>query len=71
MKISNVTLGYDLKKLIKAIPLAQARFFASIQNLHTFTKYSGMDPEIGITMVMTAGQKVLISDFIRPREPFC
>jgi len=48
MKISNITLGYDLKKLIKAIPLAQARFFASVQNLHTFTKYSGMDPEIGI-----------------------
>jgi TonB-linked outer membrane protein, SusC/RagA family/TonB-dependent outer membrane receptor, SusC/RagA subfamily, signature region len=47
MKISNVTLGYDLKKLFKAIPLAQARFFVTAQNLHTFTKYTGMDPEIG------------------------
>ncbi len=47
MKISNVTVGYDLKKLFKAIPLAQVRFFATAQNLYTFTKYSGMDPEIG------------------------
>jgi TonB-linked SusC/RagA family outer membrane protein len=47
MKISNVTLGYDLKKLFNAIPLAQARFFVTAQNLHTFTKYTGMDPEIG------------------------
>lgn len=47
MKISNVTLGYDLKALLKTIPLASARFFVTIQNLYTFTGYSGMDPEIG------------------------
>ncbi len=23
------------------------RLYVSVQNLHTFTKYSGMDPEIG------------------------
>ncbi len=47
MKISNVTLGYDLKTLLKAIPLASARFFVTVQNLYTFTGYYGMDPEIG------------------------
>lgn len=47
LRISNVTLGYDLKKAIKAIPLAQFRLYVSAQNLYTFTKYSGMDPEIG------------------------
>ena len=47
LRLSNVTLGYDLKSLFRAIPLAQARFFVTIQNLYTFTKYSGMDPEIG------------------------
>jgi len=40
-------LGYDLKKLVRAIPLTQVRFFVTFQNLYTFTKYSGMDPEIG------------------------
>jgi len=47
LKISNVTLGYDFKELIKVMPLSQVRFFATLQNAYTFTKYSGMDPEIG------------------------
>lgn len=47
LRISNVTLGYDLKRAIPAIPLAQTRVYVTAQNLYTFTKYSGMDPEIG------------------------
>lgn len=47
LRLSNITFGYDLKKLFKVIPLEQARFFVTFQNLYTFTKYSGMDPEIG------------------------
>lgn len=47
VKIQNVTLGYDFKKLFKNMPFGQARFFVTAQNLYTFTNYSGMDPEIG------------------------
>lgn len=47
LKLSNVTLGYDFKRLFKTMPLAQARFFVAVQNLYTFTNYMGMDPEIG------------------------
>src|SRR5665648_29145 len=47
LRISNVTLGYDLKKLAKSLPFEQLRIFITGQNLYTFTKYSGMDPEIG------------------------
>jgi TonB-linked SusC/RagA family outer membrane protein len=47
LRVSNLTLGYDIKKLVKAIPLQQLRLFFTVQNLFTFTKYSGMDPEIG------------------------
>lgn len=46
-RISNLTLGYDFKKLIKSLPLQQVRLFFTGQNLYTLTKYSGMDPEIG------------------------
>lgn len=46
-RISNVTLGYDFKHLYKSLPVQQLRVYASIQNLYTFTKYPGMDPEIG------------------------
>ncbi|MBP7037760.1 MAG: TonB-dependent receptor [Bacteroidales bacterium] len=47
LKLSNVTLGYDFKRIFKAMPLTQARFFVAFQNLYTFTNYIGMDPEIG------------------------
>jgi TonB-dependent starch-binding outer membrane protein SusC len=47
LRISNLTFGYDFKKLVRTLPLAQAKFFVAFQNLYTFTKYSGMDPEIG------------------------
>jgi TonB-linked SusC/RagA family outer membrane protein len=47
LKIQNVTLGYDFKKLLPRLPLGQARLYFTAQNLYTFTGYSGMDPEIG------------------------
>ncbi|MDR3653610.1 MAG: TonB-dependent receptor [Paludibacter sp.] len=46
-KIANVTLGYDFVKLFRnSIPVNQARLYVQVQNLYTFTKYSGMDPEV-------------------------
>jgi len=47
VKIQNVTLGYDFKKLFAKLPFGQARLYVTAQNLYTFTKYSGQDPEIG------------------------
>ena len=46
-KVSNITLGYDLKQAWKKLPIAKARFYMSVQNAFTITNYSGMDPEIG------------------------
>jgi hypothetical protein len=47
LKIQNLTLGYDFKKLFSRMPLAQARLFVTAQNLFTITGYNGVDPEIG------------------------
>jgi TonB-linked SusC/RagA family outer membrane protein len=47
LRISNVTLGYDLGKVFKKSYLKQVRLYAAALNLYTFTKYDGMDPEIG------------------------
>ena len=47
VKIQNVTVGYDFKKLFRKMPFGQARLYVTGQNLYTFTKYSGQDPEIG------------------------
>ena len=47
LRISDITLGYDFSKLLRQKWLSQARLYFQIQNLYTFTKYDGMDPEIG------------------------
>lgn len=47
LRISNITIGYDFAKLIKCPYISQARLYAQVQNLYTFTKYDGMDPEVG------------------------
>ncbi|MFA5326397.1 MAG: TonB-dependent receptor [Prolixibacteraceae bacterium] len=47
VKIQNVTVGYDFKKLMPKMPLEQARLYLTARNLVTFTNYSGMDPEVG------------------------
>ncbi|MDE6696556.1 MAG: SusC/RagA family TonB-linked outer membrane protein, partial [Muribaculaceae bacterium] len=46
-RISNLTLGYDFAPLMKQKWCSQARLYVQVQNLATFTKYNGMDPEIG------------------------
>jgi len=46
-RINNITLGYDFKKVFSSIPLESIRLYVTGQNVYTFTKYSGMDPEIG------------------------
>ncbi len=43
-KIDNISIGYKFPKFYKNMNL---RFFGSLQNVATFTKYKGLDPEIG------------------------
>ncbi|WP_300601975.1 TonB-dependent receptor [Niabella sp.] len=43
-RLDNITLGYTLPKLWKED--ASLRIALSAQNVHTFTNYSGVDPEI-------------------------
>ena len=47
LRIANITVGYDFSKLINLKNISQARLYAQVQNLYTFTKYNGMDPEVG------------------------
>lgn len=46
MKVRNVTLGYNLKSFIKSRYVHDFRIFITGQNLFTFSKYPGLDPEI-------------------------
>lgn len=47
IRLQNLTLGYDFKKLIAWKGLSKLRLYFQVQNLFTLTKYDGMDPEIG------------------------
>ena len=46
-RIQNITLGYDFSRIWKSGPFSLLRLYVQAQNLYTFTKYSGVDPEIG------------------------
>ena len=48
MRIQNIALGYNFsRKLMERTKfISSARLYASVQNLHTFTKYSGANPEV-------------------------
>ena len=50
LKISNITLGYDFAKMLKCKQISQCRLYVQAQNVFTFTKYDGFDPEIGYGM---------------------
>lgn len=48
LRIKNISLGYSLPRpLLKKAGLEQLRFYVNIQNVFTFTKYKGYDPEVG------------------------
>jgi hypothetical protein len=47
LRLNTATLGYTMpKNMIKKIGLVNARLYASVYNLFTLTKYSGLDPEV-------------------------
>lgn len=46
VRLRNVSLGINLDKLVRVPVLRQAQVVFSGRNLLTFTKYTGMDPEV-------------------------
>ena len=47
LRIKNITVGYDFPtKLISKAHMTKCRIYFSADNILTFSKFSGMDPEI-------------------------
>jgi TonB-linked SusC/RagA family outer membrane protein len=67
LRLKTVALGYTLpQNLMKRLGLKTCRVYASAQNLYTWTKYSGIDPEVSVfNSVLTPG--VDYSAYPRPR----
>ena len=67
LRIKNIALGYNFdKKLMKSLHLESLRIYANIQNLYTLTKYTGFDPEVGVS---TTSSNVYGSDNGRYPSP--
>jgi TonB-linked SusC/RagA family outer membrane protein len=50
-RIRNVTLSYTVpEKWTKKVKIGNLRVYVSADNLYTYTKYSGMDPEVSYQM---------------------
>lgn len=48
LRVQNITLGYKLPKaVINKVKMNNLRVYMTVQNLYTFTKYTGYDPEVG------------------------
>ena len=46
LKMDNVTLGYTFNNPIKKFSYSNIRLWAGVQNVFTWTNYSGLDPEV-------------------------
>ncbi|HPE58527.1 MAG TPA: TonB-dependent receptor [Bacteroidales bacterium] len=56
LKVKQLQLGYTLpKNLVSKAKMSNARLYFSVENAFTFTKYPGVDPEVGATQVNSLG----------------
>ena len=50
LRIQNISFGYFFpKRWTSKIKIENLKLYANLQNVYTFTKYSGYDPEVGST----------------------
>lgn len=65
LRVQNLTFGYSLPQDITTkLKMSRLRVYGTAQNLYTFTKYSGYDPEIG-----SFNQNPLLSGIDNGRYP--
>lgn len=47
LRLNNITLGYTLpKKLVRKAKISNVRIYGTLNNIYTFTNYTGYDPEV-------------------------
>ena len=50
LRLKNLQVGYSFSNsLLSSMKISSARFFISVQNVFTITKYTGQDPEMGVS----------------------
>lgn len=65
LRIQSISLGYNFpRKWMQPLGIQNLKVYCNLQNVYTFTKYKGMDPEIG-----SANQDALLTGFDNYRYP--
>jgi len=65
LRVQNISFAYNLpKKWIDKVKLVNLKLYINLQNVATFTKYKGYDPELG-----SIGQDALLSGIDNARYP--
>jgi len=50
LRVQNISIGYNLsKRWLSKVHIENLKIYANLQNVYTFTAYSGYDPEVGST----------------------
>lgn len=56
LRVKNVQLGYTLpESVMQRLQIGKCRVYVAASNLFTFTKYSGLDPEVGTRGTLEIG----------------
>lgn len=65
LRIQNISLSYNLpRRWMDVVGIQNLKVYANLQNVYTFTKYSGYDPEVG-----SYNQDALMSGIDNARYP--
>lgn len=68
VRIQNVRFGYSLpSSLLQKARLSKVHVYANVQNLATFTNYSGLDPQIGAFNQSPLQQNIDMGRYPSPR----
>lgn len=68
IKIKSISLSYNFpKKWLTYAKLNSAKLSANLSNVYTFTKYEGMDPEVGVSQTTRYVSGVDIGRYPSPR----
>ena len=72
LRIKNVTLGYTFpKRMLQRVKMDNIRVYCNIQNLYTFTKYTGFDPEVGASTQDSSGRTFGVDNGRYPSPMTC
>lgn len=55
LKLKNIQIGYDISPFLERLKVSKCRIYFSVQNAYTWTKYSGFDPELGLSSPLIDG----------------